>query len=76
MGALFHLRVIVHHPQWCHHPVRNIQLVIWVVLHLMLVLVMVKVVWDLGPPTLPNRKLIVGMMVVILCDLRVGNIHP
>ena len=42
----------------------------------MLVLVMVKVVWDLGPPTLPNRKLIVGMMVVILCDLRVGNIHP
>ena len=76
MGDLFHPRVVLHYPQWCHHPLRNFKLVIWVVLHLMLVLMMVKVVWDLGPPTLPPRKLIAGLMVVILCDLRVDNIHP
>ena len=75
-GGLVHLRVIVHQPQWRHYLVRNIQLVLWVVLHFMLVLVMVKVVWDLGTPTLPTRKLIVGLVVAIFFYLRVGNIHP
>ena len=75
MGALVHLIVIEKHPQWFHNPIRNIQWVLYVVLHLMLVLVMVKVVWDLGPTTLPPKKLIVGLMVEILWDLRVGNIH-
>ena len=46
-------------------------------LHLMLVMVMmVNVVWTLGPATLPPKELIVGFMVVILYHLRVGNINP
>ena len=76
MGDLVHLRVIVQNPQWRHNPEMNIQLVIWVVLHLMLVLVMVKVVWDLVPTTLPTRKSIVGPIMDIFCYIRVGNIHP
>ena len=76
MGDLVYLRVIVKHLNCCHHPVSNIQLMIWVVLNLMLVLVMLKVVWDIGPPTLPPIKLIFGLVVVILCDIRVGNIYP
>ena len=75
MGALFHLRVIVQHHQWRHYPISNIQLVLWVVLHLMLVLVMVKLVWDLAPPTLPLIKFTVGLMVEIFCGLRLGNIY-
>ena len=74
-GDIIHIRVIVQQPQWCHRPVRNIKLVICVVLRLMLVLVVVNVVWDLGPPTLPPRKFIVGLMVSVLCDIIVGNIH-
>ena len=73
---LVHLRIIVQHPQWSHNPEMNIQLVIWVVIHLVLVLVMVKVFQDLGTPTLTPRRLIVGLMLVIVCDTRVGNIHP
>ena len=43
----------------------------------MLVMVMmVNVVWTLGPATLPPKELIVGFMVVILYHLRVGNINP
>ena len=76
IGALVHLIVIVHNPQWRHNPVRNIQLMFWVDLHLMLVLVTVNVVWCLVPPTLPLRKLIVRLMAVIFCDLRLGYIHP
>ena len=36
---------------------------------------MVKVVWILGPPTLPTRRLIFGLMVAIFCHPRVGNTH-
>ena len=36
---------------------------------------MLKVVWVLGPPTLPPKKLIVGLMVVIFCHLWVGIIQ-
>ena len=76
MRALVHFIFIVHHLQWRHHLVSNIQLVIWVVPNLMFLLVMVYVVWDLGPTTLPPRNLIVELMVEILCDIKVGNIHP
>ena len=76
MGNLVHIRLIVQHPQWRHHPVNNIQLVLCVFLSLMLVMVVVKVVWDLVPLTLPPIKLVFGLMVYILCDIRVGNIHP
>ena len=76
MGDLVKLVVIVHHPQWNHHPLINIQVVLWVVLRFIFVLVMVKLLWDLDPPTLPPIKFILGLMVAIFCDLRVGNIHP
>ena len=36
---------------------------------------MVKVVWVLGPPTLPPRKLFLVLMVVILCCQGVGIIN-
>ena len=74
MGGLVHLKFIVKPPQWCHHPVINIQLVLWVVIRLMLV--MVKVMRYLVPPTLPPIKSIDGLMVEIFCDLIVWNIHP
>ena len=46
-------------------------------IHLVLVMVMmVNVVWTLGPATLPPKKLIVRLMVVILYHLKVGNINP
>ena len=47
-----------------------------VVLHLVLLMDMVNVVWVLGPPTLPPKKLIVVLMVAILCRQGVGIIHP
>ena len=74
MGPLVHLRFIVHHTQRRHHTLRNIKLVHLVVPNLMLVMSLIKVTWDLGQPTLTPIKLIVGLMVTIFCDLRVGNI--
>ena len=47
-----------------------------VIIHLVLQLVMMNVVWVLGPPTLPTKKCIFGLMVVILCHIGVGIIHP
>ena len=47
-----------------------------VVLDLVLVMVMLNVVWVLVPPTLPHRKLMFGLMMEILCYIRVGIIHP
>ena len=49
---------------------------ILVVLNLVLMTVMVEVVWVLAPPNFNPRKLIVGLMVEILCHIRVGIIHP
>ena len=43
---------------------------------LYVVMMVVKVVWILGTPTLPPRELIVVLMLVILFHLIVGNIHP
>ena len=39
-------------------------------------MVMVKLVWVLVTPPIYPRKLIVGLMVVILCHLIVDIIHP
>ena len=37
---------------------------------------MVKLVWDLVQPTSPPKNLILGFVVVILCHIKVGHIHP
>ena len=74
MGVLFHIRVIKHYLPWCHNSLRSKQLVIWVVLPL--VVVIVKMVWVLGPPTLHPKKLIVVLIVVVLCHCRVRNNIP
>ena len=47
-----------------------------VITNLVLAVDMLKVVWLLWTPTLPPKKLIVVLMVVILCHIRVGNNHP
>ena len=47
-----------------------------VMMNLKLVMVNLKVVCYLVPPPLPPINLIVGLMMAILCDTRVGNIHP
>ena len=73
--SLVHIRVIAQDPQCIHHSVSIIELILMVIIHLVLQLVMVKVVWVLVPPTLPSRKLIVGLMVVILCHVLVGIIQ-
>ena len=64
--------VLVKHPMWYHILVGIILLVILVVLHLVLVIIAINVVLVLGSPTFPTIKLIVGLMVFILCHLRVG----
>ena len=51
MWCFGHLIIIAHNPPWCHHSVSIIQLVMLLVLHLVLQLVMVKLLWVLGPPT-------------------------
>ena len=76
MGGLDHIRVNAKDNLWPQHSVRIIQLVICVLLNLVLKMVMVKVVWVIGPHTLPTRKLIDGFMVVILFHIRVGKINP
>ena len=52
-----------------------INLVLMVVLKLMFLLVTVNVVWVLVSPTFTTKIFIVGLMVVILCHLRVVIIH-
>ena len=41
-------------------------MVLWLGLHLVLVMVMVKVVWVLGKPALTPRKFIIGLVVAFL----------
>ena len=48
-----------------HHSVNIIQLVLLVVLHSAFLLLVVKVLLGLLPPTLPTTKFIVGLVVVI-----------
>ena len=69
MGGFIHIRAIVHHPRWCHNSLYIIQLVMMVVIHLLFHMVMVKVVWVLGPPKCSPQNNIFGLMVVILCHL-------
>ena len=52
------------------------QIMIQVILNLVLLMVMVKLVWVLGPPNLLPIKLVVVLVVVILCCQVVGYIHP
>ena len=47
-------------------------MVLLVVLSFVFLMEMVNVVWILGPTTSPSIKLIIGLMVEILCHLRVG----
>ena len=75
MGGFSHIRVLEQHPMWNNIWVRIKHLVLWVVINLLLVMVMVKVVWILGPPTFPPKKLIVILIVVILCHIRVEIIN-
>ena len=76
MGEGCHLRVTSKHPMWNHTLVSIIQLVLLVVLHLLFTMVMENVLWVIGPATLTPRNFIFDLMVVILCHLRVGIIHP
>ena len=75
MGGFIHIRAIVHHPRWCHNSLYIIQLVMMVVIHLLFHMVMVKVVWVLGPPKCSPQNNIFGLMVVILCHLWVDIIQ-
>ena len=76
MGLFRNLSDSTQHPPQRYLGVGIIQLVLLMVPCLMFLSETVKVVWFLGPPTLPPRKLIFRLMVAILCDLRVCNIHP
>ena len=64
-----------YHKSWHHHSIGIFQLVLWVVLCLVFLLEMVTMVWVLVPPTLPTKKLIVVLMVMILFCQGVGIIH-
>ena len=46
-----------------------------VIPHLVLHMVIVKVVWVLGPVTSIHVKIVVGLVVVILCHIRLGIIQ-
>ena len=63
-GVLFHLRIIKNYHPWRRHSVRIIKLLFWVVFYSVLTMVTVKVVWVIGPPTLPTKKLFVVLMVM------------
>ena len=45
-----------------------------VILHLVFLMVMVELVWVLGPLRFPTKHIIFGLMVVIFCHLGVGII--
>ena len=49
-------------------------LMLMVFIRFLLLMVMVMVVWFLGKPTFIPKNMISGLMVVILCHLRVGII--
>ena len=76
MGGFIHISVIVHHPLRCHNSVWIIQLVLILVLHLVFHMVMLKMVWVLGPPKCSPKNMIFGLMVVVLCHIWVGIIQP
>ena len=71
-----HVSVIAQHPPRRHYGVLITHLMLVLVINFTLLMVMVKLVWVLGPPIFLPRNMIVGLMVMILCHLRVGIIHP
>ena len=76
MGFFRNISVSTQYPLCSYLEVGIIQLVILMVLSLVLIMDMLKVLWVLGPPTLPPQKLIVLLMVIILCYQALENIHP
>ena len=76
MGVLGRIIITRQHPPLCHIEVGIIHLVIPEVINLVFLIVMVKVVWVLGPPTFFPRKVIIGLVVVIFCHIGVVVIHP
>ena len=72
MGGFIHLMVRIQHPQQSYLVVGIIQMMLQVILHQMLQIVVVKVVWVLVPLNFPPINIIVGLVVVILCRLRLG----
>ena len=76
MGSFGHLIVISNQPHFFHPGVRIIHLMLLVFPHLMLLPVGVRVVWFIGPPTSTSIKFIVGLIMVILCHIRLVIIHP
>ena len=75
MGGFVHISTIAQHLPWRHRSVEAILLTILVIFNLVLQLVVVKVVWVLGPPTSHLIKMIIGLAVEMFCHLRVGIIH-
>ena len=75
MGVFVHFSIIVEHPPWIYLGVGIIKLLIMVVIRLVLLMVMVEVVWILVTPTFIPKKLIFGLMVIVLRHLRVRIIN-
>ena len=71
-----HSSVISQHPPCNHCRLGFIQLIIMLVLHLVFHMLMIKVVWFIGPPTFPPINFIVGLVVLIFCCVRVVIIFP
>ena len=76
MGGFGHIHTIIYHTIWIHHRVGIIRLTLLEIIHFLFLLVVVKVVWVLGSPIFMPRKLIVGLMVLILNHLRIGIVQP
>ena len=67
--GFFHLRVSVNHSPLHCNLAWFIIIMLHMILHLVLVMVMVKGVWDLGPTTSPTINIIVVLVVMTLCHL-------
>ena len=75
MGGFIHLSMSAHHTPWRYLGIGVIKKSLQMILHLLLQMLMVKVVWVLGPLTLPPINMTVGLMVELLCHLGVGIIQ-
>ena len=58
MWCLGHLRIIANNILWWHHSVIILHLVLLLDIHLLLHLVMVEVLWFVGPPTWTPKRCI------------------
>ena len=61
-GGVRNIITRAKNPPSCYLGVGVIHIMLLVIINLVLKLVMVKLVWDLGPPTLPPIKMIVGLL--------------